>query len=101
LRRARRQRQTVDLTFFVYADRQIVSTQIVLLDVVPKGPEAHPQELGRLDLHAAGPLERFRDIAALDFLDVRLEIEARGGKNVSRWRRRCAAWDARRVAPHT
>ena len=50
--------------------------QVVLLHVIAERPEAHAEQLGRLHLHAAGPLQGLRDVVALDLLDVRLEIEA-------------------------
>jgi hypothetical protein len=51
-------------------------SQVVFLHVVPEGPKAHAEQLGRLDLHAPGSLQRLGDVAHLDFLDVRLEIKA-------------------------
>ena len=54
--------------------------QIVLLHVIAERPEAHAQELGGLDLDAAGSLERLRNVLAFDVLDVLLEVEAIVGK---------------------
>src|SRR6266853_974940 len=64
-----------------------VSTQIVLLHIIAKRPETHPTQLGRFDLYAASSFERLREVAALDLLDVCLEIEAgRGQRSVHRRR---------------
>src|SRR2546423_3041931 len=52
------------------------STQVVFFDVVAERTEAHTEQLRGLHLHAAGAPQRFGDVAALDLLDVRLEIES-------------------------
>src|SRR6476660_7918622 len=50
--------------------------EVVLLGVVPEGPKAHTEQLGRLDLHAASAAQRLGDVLPLDVLDVTLEVEA-------------------------
>src|SRR5262249_1887669 len=52
------------------------SAEVVLLDIVAERPEAHAEQLRGLPLHAAGTLQRFRDVSALDLFDVGFEIEA-------------------------
>src|SRR5207253_2644551 len=76
------------MTNIVNTGRHGMSAEIVLLDVVAKGPEAHPEELRGFHLDAAGALEGLRDVAALDLLDVGLEVKPRirepGGGPVAR-----------------
>src|SRR6266545_618109 len=68
-------------------------SQVVFLHIVPEGPKAHAEQLGRLDLHAPCSLQRLGDVAHLDFLDVRLEIKAG-----LRERFECCAAGARQTA---
>src|SRR5688500_750117 len=63
--------------------------QVVLLDVITEGSEAHAEELRRLHLHAAGTLQGLSNIVALDLLDVRLEIEAASRQGLAP---RAVAW---------
>src|SRR5437667_264663 len=58
------------MTNIVNTGRHGMSAEIVLLDVVAKGPEAHPEELRGFHLDAAGALEGLRDVAAPDLLGV-------------------------------
>src|SRR2546421_424850 len=51
-------------------------TQVVFLHVIPERPEAHPEQLGRLHLHAARTFERLGDISPLYIFDVCFEVEA-------------------------
>src|SRR5438132_10833926 len=75
--------ETVKVTISGGPQRQRLSTQIVFFHVVPEGPKAHPQELGRFDLDAPGPLQSLRDIADLYLFDVRLEVEAGHGQRLT------------------
>ena len=72
-----------------------MSPQIVFLDVVAEGPEAHAKQFGSFDLDSAGALQCLGDVASLDLFDVRLEVEARLRQAV---RGRCC--DSRHVAFH-
>ena len=45
------------LTNTVKESRHETSAEIVLLHIIAKRPEAHPEELRGLDLHPAGALE--------------------------------------------
>ena len=58
----------LELTIIATTYDKRVSAQVVFLHVVAKRPEAHAQEIGRLDLHAAGTLQRLGDVVALDLL---------------------------------
>lgn len=52
------------------------SSEVVLLDVIAKRPEAHAEQFGGLHLHTTSTLQRLRDVAALNLLDVRFEVES-------------------------
>src|SRR5215467_5475500 len=51
----------------------------VLLELVSKLPEAHPQELGGASLDSARPRERHLEVSILDLVQSRLQVEAIGG----------------------
>src|SRR6266851_1537513 len=94
-----RLRLTGRVTNIVSRGRHGLSAEIVLLHVIAKGPEAHPEELRGLHLNAAGALEGLRDVAALDLLDVGLEVEPRirqaaGGRAVARSGAPDRRWEA-------
>src|ERR1051326_5458588 len=72
------------------------STQVVFLHVVAERPEAHAEQFSGLDLNSAGTAQRLRDVAALDLLDVRFEVEARLGQDLGRGGRT----GARTIAAH-
>src|SRR5258708_20258188 len=50
--------------------------EVVFLHVIAEGPEAHTQQFGGLDLDPVRTPERFRDVFALEVLDVLFEVEA-------------------------
>src|SRR4029450_2505189 len=58
--------------------------QVVLLHVVAERPEAHTHQFGSLHLHPPGALECLSDVSALNFCDVRFQIEAGFRKCVHR-----------------
>src|SRR5438046_3208439 len=56
--------------------RRMSLAKIVFFYVVAERSEAHAEQLRGFHLHAASALKRLRDVAALDALNVRFEIEA-------------------------
>src|SRR5216110_2917892 len=50
--------------------------QTVLLQLVAELAERHPEQLGRLRLHASRALERDSQVAALEIVQRRLEVDA-------------------------
>src|ERR1700675_1784752 len=53
---------------------------VVLLELVAELAEGHLQQLGRLGLHAAGPVERPLEIAAFDGVERRLQVATHTGQ---------------------
>src|SRR5215467_15071806 len=51
----------------------------VLLELVSKLPEAHPQEFGGASLDSARARERHLEVSILDLVQSRLQVEAIGG----------------------
>src|SRR5476649_2077500 len=58
------------------------SPEVVLLHIVAERPEAHAQQLCRLDLDTPRLLERFGDVAPLYLLHMRFQVETRIGQTV-------------------
>src|ERR1035437_9579230 len=71
---------SLDLTNFVSQFVPLIvsrgSFEIVLLGVVPEGPEAHPEQFGGPHLDPACPVEGLGDVFPLEPFDVLFHVEA-------------------------
>src|SRR5215470_9004036 len=50
--------------------------EAVLLELVPELTEGHAKELGRLGLYTAGTIQRALEIATLEVVESRLQVQA-------------------------